>query len=81
MPLNVLSRFNEVSGSMIAEGYGLSEASPVTHRNPVKGLQKPGSIGIPIPNTDAAIIDSITGEPSLLVDTPDAQSFLYVSHI
>ncbi|MGG0285937.1 long-chain fatty acid--CoA ligase [Peribacillus butanolivorans] len=70
LPLNVLSRFNEVSGSMIAEGYGLSEASPVTHRNPVRGLQKPGSIGIPIPNTDAAIIDSITGEPSLLVDTP-----------
>ncbi|MDQ7864316.1 hypothetical protein RCO48_34140 [Peribacillus frigoritolerans] len=32
----------------IAEGYGLSEASPVTHRNPVSGLQKPGSIGIPI---------------------------------
>ncbi|CAH0164716.1 Long-chain-fatty-acid--CoA ligase [Peribacillus sp. Bi96] len=70
LPLNVLSRFNEVSGSKIAEGYGLSEASPVTHRNPVSGLQKPGSIGIPIQNTDAAIIDSITGEPSLLVNTP-----------
>ncbi|USK67402.1 long-chain-fatty-acid--CoA ligase [Peribacillus frigoritolerans] len=70
LPLNVLSRFNELSGTKIAEGYGLSEASPVTHRNPVSGLQKPGSIGIPIQNTDAAIIDSITGEPALLVDTP-----------
>jgi long-chain acyl-CoA synthetase len=70
LPLHVLSRFNELSGTKIAEGYGLSEASPVTHRNPVSGLQKPGSIGIPIQNTDAAIIDSITGEPALLVDTP-----------
>ncbi|WP_285766861.1 long-chain fatty acid--CoA ligase [Peribacillus sp. SI8-4] len=70
LPLHVLTRFNEVSGSKIAEGYGLSEASPVTHRNPVSGLQKPGSIGIPIQNTDAAIIDGITGEPALLVDTP-----------
>ncbi|AOH54836.1 long-chain fatty acid--CoA ligase [Peribacillus muralis] len=70
LPLHVLSSFNEVSGSKIAEGYGLSEASPVTHRNPVTGLQKPGSIGIPIQNTDAAIIDNITGEPSLMVDTP-----------
>jgi long-chain acyl-CoA synthetase len=70
LPLNVLSRFSELSGTKIAEGYGLSEASPVTHRNPVSGLQKPGSIGIPIQNTDAAIIDSITGEPALLVDTP-----------
>lgn len=70
LPLHVLSSFNEVSGSKIAEGYGLSEASPVTHRNPVSGLQKPGSIGIPIQNTDAAIIDSVTGEPALLFDTP-----------
>jgi long-chain acyl-CoA synthetase len=70
LPLHVLSMFNELSGTKIAEGYGLSEASPVTHRNPVSGLQKPGSIGIPIQNTDAAIIDSITGEPALLVDTP-----------
>jgi long-chain acyl-CoA synthetase len=70
LPLHVLSRFSELSGTKIAEGYGLSEASPVTHRNPVSGLQKPGSIGIPIQNTDAAIIDSITGEPALLVDTP-----------
>ncbi|MCK1993646.1 long-chain fatty acid--CoA ligase [Peribacillus muralis] len=70
LPLHVLSRFNEVSGTKVAEGYGLSEASPVTHRNPVNGLQKPGSIGIPIQNTDAAIIDSVTGKPSLLVNIP-----------
>lgn len=65
LPLEVLNRFNEVSGTTVAEGYGLSEASPVTHRNPVGGLQKNGSIGIPIPNTDARIVDVATGEETL----------------
>ena len=50
------------SGTTILEGYGLSEASPVTHRNPIAGIQKPGSIGIPIPNTDAKIVDLETGK-------------------
>ncbi|AOV07340.1 long-chain-fatty-acid--CoA ligase [Sporosarcina ureilytica] len=65
LPLEILNRFNELSGTTVAEGYGLSEASPVTHRNPVRGLQKEGSIGIPIPNTDAKIVDVATGEHTL----------------
>jgi long-chain acyl-CoA synthetase len=67
LPVEVLNRFNEISGTTIAEGYGLSEASPVTHRNPISGLQKPGSIGIPIQNTDAKIVDTVTGEQTLAV--------------
>ena len=62
LPLEVLHRFKEITGTSVAEGYGLSEASPVTHRNPVGGLQKPGSIGIPIPNTDCRIVDIETGK-------------------
>lgn len=65
LPVEVLNGFNETSGTNVAEGFGLSEASPVTHRNPVSGLQKPGSIGIPIPNTDAKIVDLLTGEETL----------------
>jgi long-chain acyl-CoA synthetase len=65
LPVEVINRFNEVSGTSVAEGYGLSEASPVTHRNPISGLQKRGSIGIPIPNTDAKIVDIATGEEDL----------------
>lgn len=65
LPLEVLDRFNEISGTTVSEGYGLSEASPVTHRNPVKGLQKKGSIGIPLPNTDSKIVDIATGEQTL----------------
>ncbi|QHS22438.1 long-chain fatty acid--CoA ligase [Virgibacillus sp. MSP4-1] len=67
LPVEMLNSFNELSGTTVAEGYGLSEASPVTHRNPVAGLQKAGSIGIPIPNTDAKIVDSATGEDTLPV--------------
>lgn len=65
LPVEVLNKFNEISGTSVAEGYGLSESSPVTHRNPVGGLQKPGSIGIPIPNTDAKIVDIATGKNKL----------------
>ncbi|MDW7673575.1 MAG: long-chain fatty acid--CoA ligase [Bacillota bacterium] len=61
LPVEVLNHFNSKSGAQISEGFGLSEASPVTHRNPCKGLQKPGSVGIPIPNTDAKIVDIATG--------------------
>ncbi|WP_223637591.1 long-chain-fatty-acid--CoA ligase [Planococcus sp. 4-30] len=67
LPLEVLDRFNAISGTTIAEGYGLSEASPVTHRNPIQGLQKKGSIGIPLPNTDSRIVDIATGEETLPV--------------
>ncbi|CDQ42062.1 long-chain-fatty-acid--CoA ligase [Virgibacillus salexigens] len=65
LPMEVIQAFNETTGSSVAEGYGLSEASPVTHRNPISGLQKPGSIGIPIPNTRAKIVDIASGEEDL----------------
>lgn len=67
LPLEVIDRFNDISGTSVAEGYGLSEASPVTHRNPIEGLQKKGSIGIPIPNTDSKIVDIATGKQTLPV--------------
>jgi long-chain acyl-CoA synthetase len=57
MPVEVLRRFEELTGCIILEGYGLSEASPVTHANPVGGARKVGSIGIALPNTDCRIVD------------------------
>lgn len=65
LPIGVLEEFNKKSGTKIVEGYGLSEASPVTHRNPVDGIQKLGSVGIPVPNTDSKIVDIDTGEITL----------------
>lgn len=65
LPREVAQRFERLTGSRIIEGFGLTETSPVTHVNPLKGLSKPGSIGIPLPNTDAAIADLEAGERRL----------------
>lgn len=61
MPVEVLKKFEQITGGVIVEGYGLSEAGPVTHVNPFVGKRKPGSIGIPLPDTDYRIVDLETG--------------------
>ena len=58
----------QITGGFLAEGYGLTEASPVTHCNPVDSTMKTvkvGSIGLPLPDTDARIVDLATGEKTL----------------
>ncbi len=62
MPLEVLRTFEHLTGGTIIEGYGLTEASPVTHANPLSGERKPGSIGVPLPDTEARIMDLEFGE-------------------
>lgn len=61
LPQATQSRFEELTGARLVEGYGLTEASPVTHCNPLQGMRKIGSIGVPLPGTDAAIIDAESG--------------------
>jgi len=57
LPLAVAKRFEEVTGgAQVVEGYGLTECSPVTHVNPVKGHRVEGSIGLPVPDTDQKIV-------------------------
>jgi long-chain acyl-CoA synthetase len=65
MPVEALKKFEELTGGKISEGYGLTEASPVTHANPFSGQRKIGSIGLPRPDTDAKIVDLETGEKDL----------------
>ena len=62
LPVEVKQKFEKVTGGKLVEGYGLSEASPVTHANFIWGKNKPGSIGCPWPSTDAAIYSEETGE-------------------
>lgn len=57
LPYDLLKRFKERTGHLICEGYGLSEASPVTHCNLPRGLSVKRSIGLPIGNTEAMIVD------------------------
>lgn len=61
LPLEVQNRFEELTGAVIVEGYGLSEATPVTHANPIYGHRKLGTIGLPFPDTDIKIMDKETG--------------------
>ncbi|MBF0443035.1 MAG: long-chain fatty acid--CoA ligase [Oligoflexales bacterium] len=56
-PVDVIRKFENLTGSMFIEGYGLSEASPAVCLNPVNGRTKPGSIGLPAPNTEIRIVD------------------------
>jgi long-chain acyl-CoA synthetase len=68
LPVNLKRSFEERVGKPLFEGYGLSEASPVTHNNPpFLGEGREGSIGIPIPSTDARIVDVETGETEMPV--------------
>lgn len=62
LPQGVRREFERLTGGRLVEGYGLSEASPVTHCNPLFGLVKDGTIGIPLPDTDAMVVDLKTGE-------------------
>jgi long-chain acyl-CoA synthetase len=62
LPVEVKRRFEALTGAKVVEGYGLSEASPVTHCNPVNGQSRAGSIGLPFPDTDAAIVDQERGD-------------------
>ncbi|MBM3986064.1 MAG: long-chain fatty acid--CoA ligase, partial [Planctomycetes bacterium] len=57
LPVEVLERFEALTGARLFEGYGLTETSPVTHCNPLNGLRKPGTIGVPVPATDARVVD------------------------
>ncbi|RJP14835.1 MAG: long-chain fatty acid--CoA ligase [Candidatus Abyssobacteria bacterium SURF_5] len=56
LPIETINGITALGISM-TEGYGLSEASPVTHSTPILGVRKPGSIGIPFPDTDSKIVD------------------------
>jgi long-chain acyl-CoA synthetase len=67
LPLEVQNKFEELTGSVIVEGYGLSEATPVTHANPIYGRRKLGTIGLPFPDTDIKIMDKETGPKNCLL--------------
>ncbi len=57
LPLDIINRFQEKTGSVIVEGFGLTESTPVTHINPFNGVRKQGSIGLPISETECRIVD------------------------
>lgn len=65
LPVELIDAFQKKTGANMIEGYGLSEASPVTHSTPLLGPKKPGSIGVPLSCTEARIVDHATGTRTL----------------
>jgi long-chain acyl-CoA synthetase len=63
LPREVFERFETLTGGRLVEGYGLTEASPLTHGTPLFGERRPASIGVPFPDTEARVVDLSTGEP------------------
>ena len=61
----IADEFAKHTGAMVVEGYGLSEASPVTHTGPLDGTNRAGTIGLPLPDTQARIVDTKTGRYTL----------------
>ncbi len=61
LPVEVIRDFEAKTGSQICEGYGLSETSPVVTTNPFGGKTKPGSIGLPVADTDVKVVDLAEG--------------------
>src|SRR3954463_1438499 len=74
LPVDVQERFERVTGGRLLEGYGTTEAAPATHCTPLSGPRRPGSVGLPLPGTDARVVDPddptrvvTVGEPGELV--------------
>jgi len=73
---NVKDRFEKMSGALLLEGYGLSEASPVVSGGPLGPVKTPGTIGLPLPGMEWKIVDMETGTRSL---SPGEQGELVVT--
>ncbi|HLE52802.1 MAG TPA: alpha/beta fold hydrolase [Anaerolineales bacterium] len=67
LPVEVQEAFEKLTRGRLVEGYGLTEAGPVTHANPLNGLRKIGSIGIPLPSTEARVVDLVRGRKEVKV--------------
>ena len=61
LPIEVIDKLREATGATIVEGFGMTESTSITHMTPWRGTLKPGSVGVPLPNTDMKIMDLETG--------------------
>lgn len=58
LPEELLRRWEDATGTPVLEGYGQTEAGPVISFNPVHGIRKPGSVGLPLPLTEVQVVDA-----------------------
>ncbi|MGJ7440498.1 long-chain-fatty-acid--CoA ligase [Aquipuribacter sp. MA13-6] len=57
LPPSVVATWEQVSGGLLVEGYGMTETSPITLGNPVSGARRPGTVGVPFPSTEIRVVD------------------------
>ena len=70
LAVEALRKFEELSGAVITEGYGMSETSNVLTINPIHTVRKPGGVGLPLPDNDIRIVDIETGTRDLPANEP-----------
>ncbi|HET6816969.1 MAG TPA: AMP-binding protein [Mycobacteriales bacterium] len=70
LPVDVQERFERVTGGRLLEGYGTTETSPATHCQPLSGPRRPGTVGLPLPGTDARIVDPDDATQEMPVGQP-----------
>ena len=70
LPVEAMRTFEELSGAVITEGYGMSETSNIVTANPLKTVRKPGGVGLPFPDNDVRIVDLETGTIDMALGEP-----------
>ncbi|SDM49434.1 long-chain acyl-CoA synthetase [Cryobacterium flavum] len=57
LPVSIVERWEKVTGGLLVEGYGMTEASPIVAGNPIGPSRRPGTVGVPFPSTDIRVVD------------------------
>jgi len=57
LPVATVSRWEEATGGLLVEGYGMTESSPVALGNPMGHSRRPGTVGVPFPSTEMRVVD------------------------
>ncbi|MFC3688069.1 long-chain-fatty-acid--CoA ligase [Aquipuribacter hungaricus] len=57
LPPDVVDTWEQVTGGLLVEGYGMTESSPITLGNPVSSARRPGTVGVPFPSTEVRVVD------------------------
>jgi len=70
LPVEAMRLFEELSGAVITEGYGMSETTNILTANPTRTVRKPGSVGLPFPDIDIRIVDLDTGTTDMALNEP-----------
>ncbi|MEH7309290.1 long-chain-fatty-acid--CoA ligase, partial [Neobacillus drentensis] len=70
LPIEVIKKFEEITGAPMVEAWGLSEATAGVTRNPIAGIRKVGSTGIPMVNLEVKIVDIATGTMEIPIGEP-----------